>query len=291
MDLLHMWNLWPRPHWAACEQGSAQLQANLRGVTEVGLDAPKEDVLAALAQASHDPDQRWEIMRHLQDCLAEPTRVRWRRIHGGLTLLDVMLRRGAPALVADAAQGLHFDAVQRLTFLQQYEYADDRRVELLIRQKASALRHLLLEKLAVGDVGGSTVSVTSVASVAKSPPTPQKKPEKIRARRKKGVIQGIVVVGHDDSTSDDGSGSETSVPAPETRRRQHASGETSRSYRTAVGTGGYSVVFKQHEDSTDSADSDREGEACFPSQPREEASAATAVNHVARLHTVDLLGI
>merc|ERR1719204_2586071 len=57
------------------------------------------------------------------------------------------MRKGAPALFTEIAEGMHFDPVQRLTFLEHFEYRDDRRVQGIVRQKATALRTELLAKL------------------------------------------------------------------------------------------------------------------------------------------------
>lgn len=71
----------------------------------------------------------------------------WRRVYGGLVLLEELLRRGSPAVPKEIGQGLHFDPIQRLTFLERFEYQDDRRVQGMVRQKASALRANLLARM------------------------------------------------------------------------------------------------------------------------------------------------
>lgn len=148
------------------------LEADLRRITDSALiDVPPKDVLKSVTQATHNPDDRREILRHLQECLAESAGSRWRRVHGGLVLLEQLLRNGSPAVMAELAEGLHFDPVQRLTFLERFEYRDDRRVQGVIRQKATALRGDLLERLqeASGGDAPATSAATSSGSTGSCP--------------------------------------------------------------------------------------------------------------------------
>lgn len=62
-------------------------------------------------------------------------------------LLEELMRRGAPSLATEIAEGRHFDPVQRLTFLERFEYRDDRRVQGMVRQKAASLRTLVLARM------------------------------------------------------------------------------------------------------------------------------------------------
>jgi len=138
--------------------GSA-LEADLRRITEAeSIDTPDKDTLRSIAQASHNADDRREILRHLQECLAESSGRRWRRVHGGLVLLEELLKNGSPVLVTELSEGMHFDPVQRLTFIERFEYKEDRRVQGIVRQKATVLRGDLIERLQgdSGDTGAST---------------------------------------------------------------------------------------------------------------------------------------
>lgn len=109
------------------------------------LDVAKED-LTFIAQCSHHEDDRRLIMRHLHMCLNDSSSSKYRCIITGLTVGESLLRNGSPDLVEETAAGKHFDLVQRLSFLENFEYSYDKRVEGMIRRKALSLRGLYLEK-------------------------------------------------------------------------------------------------------------------------------------------------
>lgn len=135
--------------------GASQLEADLRRITESEtIDAPKE-TLAMIVQASHNQEDRLVIMTHLQTCMAEANGKRWRRVYGALVLVEHLLQRGSPELVAETADGLHFDLVQRLTFLSRFSFEADKRVEGIIREKAGQLRTELLDKQELAEDGAS----------------------------------------------------------------------------------------------------------------------------------------
>lgn len=110
-----------------------------RATPASGLDVPK-DALLAVEQASHNGADRRVIMLHINNCLIESDSTRWRRIYAGLSLLDHLLRRGPSELVSEISDGVYFDLTQRLAILEGYEYSYDRRVEGLIRRRATSLR-------------------------------------------------------------------------------------------------------------------------------------------------------
>mmetsp|Transcript_50125 Transcript_50125/g.106593 ORF Transcript_50125/g.106593 Transcript_50125/m.106593 type:complete len:364 (-) Transcript_50125:87-1178(-) len=135
------------------------LQADLRRLTEAELlESPPPETLNNVANASHDEDQRREILLHMQECLAEPSSRRWRRVNGGLVLLDHLLRRGSPKVVTEIAEGRHFDPLQRLAFLEKFEFSDDKRVQNMLRQKATALRSEMMLRLQDPDYEPATSS-------------------------------------------------------------------------------------------------------------------------------------
>lgn len=109
------------------------------------LDVAKDD-LTFIAQCSHHEDDRRLIMRHLHMCLNDSSSSKYRCIITGLTVGESVLRNGSPDLVEETAAGKHFDLVQRLSFLEKFEYSYDKRVEAMIRRKALSLRGLYLEK-------------------------------------------------------------------------------------------------------------------------------------------------
>mmetsp|Transcript_45084 Transcript_45084/g.124964 ORF Transcript_45084/g.124964 Transcript_45084/m.124964 type:complete len:275 (+) Transcript_45084:49-873(+) len=193
--------------------GRNPLEAALRKVTDTDLiDVPPKDVMLGIVQASFSADDRREIMRHLNACLSETSSGRWRRVHGGLVLLEQLLQRGARALVAETAEGHHFDLVQRLTFLQRFSFGSDQRVQLMVRQKATALRAGVLsrmeeagplEGLGAADWRCDAQLGDNFASSSAS---------KWRQQKKGSVIvNDIVCVGHRDDT-DTESGSDAEAP-------------------------------------------------------------------------------
>jgi len=75
-------------------------------------------------------------------------------------VLEDLLQRGSSDLVSEIADGFHFDLVQRMSFLEKYEYSYDARVEKLIRQKALVVRehYLMLQLRADSRLGVVTAS-------------------------------------------------------------------------------------------------------------------------------------
>lgn len=260
------------------------LEADLHRITETdNIDAPPKDVLTSVSQSSHDPEDRAVIMRHLQECLSETSGRRWRRIHGGLVLLDQLLRYGAPALVEEVSAGLHFDPIQRLTFLERFEYGDDRRVQNIVRQKAGTLRSQLIAAMQAaqdgidgagfgvngaaasrgvaghsrGSVEGTSATSYSSASFnngngypasfGNGSPSGSKKPV---------VVNGLVSTGHRDDTSSESSGGEGVAAS----KRGGANGRKKAPAVRSNGGGGLVDVRRRDvlEESTDSEEDTRQ---------------------------------
>mmetsp|Transcript_18586 Transcript_18586/g.43673 ORF Transcript_18586/g.43673 Transcript_18586/m.43673 type:complete len:474 (-) Transcript_18586:254-1675(-) len=140
----------------ACHRGCNEpLIISLKRITEVGaVDmTPKrlQELLAPVVEATHDGASRREIMRHLCDCLSEPTGKRWQRIYGALVLTEKLVHHGSNDLLIETAHGHHFDLVQKVAFLEHFDSAtrgcSDRRAQHLVRKKASELRLLLIPRL------------------------------------------------------------------------------------------------------------------------------------------------
>lgn len=125
--------------------GKSLESALKRATNSEGVDVVK-DALLAIAQSSHHEDDRRMIMRHLNTCLVDTSSGKWRCINAGLVVLEHLLLHGSSDLVAETAGGMHFDLVQRLSFLEKFEYSFDKRVESMIRRRALSLRGLWLEK-------------------------------------------------------------------------------------------------------------------------------------------------
>jgi len=115
------------------------LPADLKRITHSGVsDIPKE-LLTPVVDAAANAEDRPEIMKHVRECLAEPSGKQWRRVYGALVLIEALVKNGSPQLFDETAEGRHFDLVQRLSFLEVYDNAD-KRIMNNIRKKAEALR-------------------------------------------------------------------------------------------------------------------------------------------------------
>mmetsp|Transcript_56584 Transcript_56584/g.132758 ORF Transcript_56584/g.132758 Transcript_56584/m.132758 type:complete len:269 (+) Transcript_56584:122-928(+) len=228
------------------------LQADLRRITENDhVDIPK-DALLAVMQASFSPDSRKEIMAHVQDCLTSKTG--WRRVHCGLELLDHLLRHGAPQLMREAAEGTHFDVVQRLSFLENFSHSSDKRVEQMVRKKATTLRRECITRMESmhdaalqpyasepdrprhnGSAYASTQSTDSqnTGMHNREPATPDSMvnnaggspswnlpPPRPAANRQTAVVNNLVMVGHRDDTSSDSDANEGSAARKKGRDRK-----------------------------------------------------------------------
>lgn len=197
------------------------LEADLKRITESGvIEIPKE-LLDIVVEAALGEDDRREIMRHLRECLAEPAVRRWRRIYAGLILTEELAKRGPPELLIETSQGHHFDLVQRLSLLEHFENTKDRRVQNMVRTKATALRAEMVTRIqAAGDEaplqsGGDAIKdtastcspgITSVASCSTSGTgSSSTSPSNAAPVRPEGrmILNGIVAVGHNDDTTDE----------------------------------------------------------------------------------------
>jgi len=220
------------------------VEADLRKITDAEvLDVPK-DALMSIVQASHSSDDRRIIMNHLRVCLCEPVNKNWRRIYGGLVVVEQLLQRGSRALMAETAEGHHFDLVQRLTFLSDFEFREDIRVQAMVRQKAAHLRIEVLTRMEDPDdapvqslgsddavlVAASGGGLENESSEASPPSLPQgyssasSAPPTASKSSKSRIINGsgrcVVSVGHRDDTTSDSSGAEDSPPQKEAPKKR-----------------------------------------------------------------------
>jgi len=125
---------------------SKTLEALLKRASHTDSIDVEKDALLAVAQSSHSEDDRRIIMRHLHACLNDVASSKWRCVLAGLTIAEYVLQHGSPDLVTETASGFHFDLVQRLSFLEKFEYSYDKRVESMVRRKALSLRAAWLER-------------------------------------------------------------------------------------------------------------------------------------------------
>jgi len=125
--------------------GSAYTRKTLGGADIEG------ELVAPVIAESHDEDCRREIMRHLQECLSATGSKHWQRIYGGLALCEFLMHHGSPALLAEVSQGFHFDLVQKVSLLENFDAkaraCTDRRAENVVRMKAKELRNMLVSQL------------------------------------------------------------------------------------------------------------------------------------------------
>lgn len=160
------------------------------------------EVLTAVAEASHDEDDRRNIMRVLCDCLSESS-MHGHCVFDGLLLLEALLRSGSPELMTETAEGLHFDIVQRLLLLEHYGSVD-KCVQGRVRTKAAALRKAvmpLLESARLKD-GSETddplEALSAMLETLSSSASAAKDPSNVCKRR---ILNDIVAIGHRDDTS------------------------------------------------------------------------------------------
>jgi len=200
--------------------GSGTLAADLRRVTESGVMEVPDDLLTPVVDASCTKEGRDEIMQHLQECLAEPSTRRWRRVYAALILVECLVQRGCGELMSEAGKGVHFDMAQRLALLEYYVISTDRRVQNMIRSKAGTVRTLFVKRLEAGadavSFGTHVPSVGSCSTAASTNPgspninsTSWSWPSEPKGQI---ILNGVVAVGHQDDTTSDSSGDENAAP-------------------------------------------------------------------------------
>merc|ERR1711957_1072824 len=111
---------------------------------------------------------------------------------------------GSPVLIAEAAEGHHFDLVQRLTFLEQFAYDQDKRVQHMVRTKASSLRTEMLRKLEGGEDDVRHASASGRKEFIQGVGSPDwhgvHLPRPGTSPKGPKTVNGIVSVGHRDDT-------------------------------------------------------------------------------------------
>merc|ERR1740129_736430 len=124
------------------------LKLHLRRITgSKSIEIP-EDKFRPVIEASYDLEQRRDIMQHLRECLSEQSGKRWLRSFTALVLVERVMQRGDRALVTELARGHHFDLLQKVSFLEQFDAQArgiaDERVQVIMRNKACAIRAMLM---------------------------------------------------------------------------------------------------------------------------------------------------
>jgi len=208
--------------------GASPLELDLKKVTESGVIEIPKVLVEAVVQCSHNEEDRRMIMRHIRECLAEPSAIRWRRTHAALVLVEDLLKNGAQELFDETAQGHHFDLVQRLSLLDKFECTTDKRIQNMMRSKASGMRAEVVSRLQTAANSSSvpeancdsasTCSSGAAQSTCSTAASGSIGSDTISSDsggvlwRPEGqmVLNGIVAVGHTDDTTSESSGDEVS---------------------------------------------------------------------------------
>jgi len=205
--------------------GASPLELDLQKVTESGVIAIPKDLVKAVVQCSHSEEDRRMIMQHIRECLAEPSAIRWRRAHAALILVEDILKNGAQELFDETAEGRHFDLVQRLSLLEKFECTTDKRVQNMIRSKASSMRAEVVSRLQTAGDSSSVCDHASTCSSGDARTTCSTAASGsigscISSSESGGVpwrpqgqmvLNGIVAVGHTDDTTSESSGGEDTM--------------------------------------------------------------------------------
>lgn len=151
--------------------GPTPLEADLRRVTDCELLSSPADAIASIVAATDDADSRRTIMSHLRQCLSESEGRQWRRVYQALAIVEGLLQsdaRGVKDLVAEAAEGRHFDMSFRLSFLEKFEYSVDLRVQGLVRERASSLKSRLLKMMDAAAMASEEEAAASAQSAPRA---------------------------------------------------------------------------------------------------------------------------
>mmetsp|Transcript_14083 Transcript_14083/g.38535 ORF Transcript_14083/g.38535 Transcript_14083/m.38535 type:complete len:381 (-) Transcript_14083:114-1256(-) len=192
--------------------GASELEADLRRVTDAGVIDVSKEALHVLVQHSYNEDDRRVMMRHLRACLAEGAAAQWRRVYLGLLVVEALFKNGSTRLISETAQGFHFDLVQRLSFLENYEYGFDKRVQDMVRRKASSLRAAWLRRQLEVEEGahGGAHEICAQPPPAHDSARPNASEAPPDRKVSKAPHTLLVNVGHNEDTSsgsdDDGAG-------------------------------------------------------------------------------------
>lgn len=128
--------------------GGSSLEDDLKRITDSGvIDVPQE-LFTVIIEESREEQSRKIIMNHLRQCLTDLSKPKdWKRAYVAMVLAEELMQKGSSALVAETAVGRHFDLVQRLSFLEQFEMSSNELAPSMVRSKAKALRASVVLKL------------------------------------------------------------------------------------------------------------------------------------------------
>merc|ERR1719421_837735 len=81
------------------------------------------------------------IFQEIQVALAMDAE--WRHVFGAMQLVEHLLEHGSAEMVRESVDGLHFDIIQKLSFLEKYKN-EDPRVNSTVQTKAKQLRERIM---------------------------------------------------------------------------------------------------------------------------------------------------
>eukprot|EP00930_Biecheleria_cincta_P096379 TRINITY_DN88239_c0_g1_i1.p1 TRINITY_DN88239_c0_g1~~TRINITY_DN88239_c0_g1_i1.p1 ORF type:complete len:273 (-),score=43.40 TRINITY_DN88239_c0_g1_i1:260-1078(-) len=226
-------------------RGNKSLASDLKRVTDSGATEIPKELLDVIVDAANDTDSRREIMGHLRDCYKEPSPAkRWRRIHAAMLLTEGLMLSGPTVILAETAEGHHFDVVQCLSFLEHFELTTDRAAQHMVRSKAKELRAALIPRLQSASQEGLLKQFEDTAASAENASTCSpgsstgtledsewhgvtlpKVPEGSVLGRQM-ILNGVVTVGHSEDTDDESSSDEAHAPV-RYREQRGSSGRAS----------------------------------------------------------------
>jgi len=141
-------------------------------------------------------------------------------------LVEDVLKNGSQELFDETAEGHHFDLVQRLSLLERFECTTDKRIQNMVRSKASGMRGDVIRRLETAGESGSVQEANCDRASTESPGTARSTCSTAASGsygsntsssesggapwRPEGqmVLNGIVAVGHTDDTTSESSGDE-----------------------------------------------------------------------------------
>lgn len=130
------------PSVACVAGGDSELEVALRRVTHSDCAVvPPESLAEVVRLAAESEESLAVVLRHIEESASAPP-AEWRRVHGALRLFERLIRHGRGTGRSGADEPLvgqlWFEAKleERLKALLAFEYAEDRRVALLVRRAA-----------------------------------------------------------------------------------------------------------------------------------------------------------
>lgn len=124
------------------------LEKNLARITDSGLVDFPEEIFKVVIQESHGQYGRQVIMTHICRCLTDVAKPKeWKRLHAAMILIEELMMKGSRVLLAETSAGLHFDILQKLSFLERFQHTASEYAQSVVRSKAQVLKSSLVYQL------------------------------------------------------------------------------------------------------------------------------------------------